>query len=135
LQIDALKAEIATLSPPKVLTKIRVGGVPEHFNSPWHIAAASGAFAAAGIEVEWTEFPGGSGAMSKALDSDECDVCIMLTEALYAHIAKGGTQKMLGVYVESPLCWGIHVSAKEHAAGIVTADDLKGKRYCHAPLD
>ena len=58
----------------KKLTKIRVGGVPEHFNLPWHLAMENGLFEKEGIEVEWTVFKGGTGQMTKALRNDEIDV-------------------------------------------------------------
>ncbi len=32
---------------------LRVGGVPEHFNLPWHIAIERGLFAKHGVDVEW----------------------------------------------------------------------------------
>jgi hypothetical protein len=46
---------------------LRVGGVPEHFSTPWHTASKAGLFAAQGIDLQWTNFPGGTGAMAKAL--------------------------------------------------------------------
>jgi len=41
--------------------KMRVGGVPEHFNAPWHIASGKGCFKAHNVDVQWTEYPGGTG--------------------------------------------------------------------------
>ena len=38
---------------------IRVGGVPEHFNAPWHIAKSRGLFEKAGVDFVWKDFPGG----------------------------------------------------------------------------
>ena len=38
--------------------RLRVGGVPEHFNAPWHLAKQKGAFLAAGIELEYVDYPG-----------------------------------------------------------------------------
>jgi sulfonate transport system substrate-binding protein len=43
--------------------KLRVGGVPEHFNLPWHLAIERGLFTKNGVEVEWTDIPNGTGAM------------------------------------------------------------------------
>ena len=71
------------------LTTIRVGGVPEHFNSPWHIAIESGAFAKAGLDVQWTTIDTGTGAMCKALANGEIDIAVALTEGVVADIAKG----------------------------------------------
>ena len=61
---------------------IRVGGVPEHFNSPWHQAIASGEFTAAGLDVSWTDYSLGTGAMCKAVASGEIDVAVVLTEGV-----------------------------------------------------
>ena len=49
------------------MIKIRIGGVPEHFNLPWHLAIEDGMFAHHGIDLEWIMFPEGTGAMNKAL--------------------------------------------------------------------
>ncbi|KAJ1457743.1 hypothetical protein M885DRAFT_615164 [Pelagophyceae sp. CCMP2097] len=90
---------------------LRVGGVPEHFNWPWHRALRSGAFGRQGLDVEWRTYPGGSGAMSAALKSGEIDVACMLTEAALAECHKGAPYKVFGFYVKSPLVWGIHAAA------------------------
>ena len=58
---------------------LRVGGVPEHFNLPIHLAIERGDFNSRGIKVEWVDFPGGTGAMTKALREGTIDVCILLT--------------------------------------------------------
>jgi len=39
------------------LKRIRVGGVPEHFNTPWHTAIAASRFEEVGVRVEWTPLP------------------------------------------------------------------------------
>lgn len=90
------------------LTKIRVGGVPEHFNLPIHLAIEEGDFLEQGIEVEWITYKGGTGAMTKALENNECDVCIMLTEGTISAIVNGNPSKIVSGYVKSPLIWGIH---------------------------
>jgi len=104
------------LSSPRTLGgvplhRIRVGGVPEHFNTPWHTAAAKGLFDANGLQVEWTDFPGGTGAMTKALRDGEIDVALALTEGLVADLHRGNPSKLLGTYVATPLTWGVHVAA------------------------
>ncbi|MGB0523236.1 MAG: substrate-binding domain-containing protein [Flammeovirgaceae bacterium] len=93
------------------LKAIRVGGVPEHFNMPWHWANETGLFANQGIELKWTDFPGGTGAMSHALRAQELDVAIVLTEGIVADIVNGNPSKIIQFYVTSPLIWGIHVPA------------------------
>ncbi len=88
--------------------KLRIGGVPEHFNEPWHRAIESGAFKAKNIEVEWQSFPGGTGQMTRALREDTCDVCILLTEGIVTDIINGNPSHIISGYVKSPLIWGIH---------------------------
>ncbi|WP_028981855.1 substrate-binding domain-containing protein [Sporocytophaga myxococcoides] len=104
----------------------RLGGVPEHFNLPIHLAKQSGKFEEAGIDLVWTDFPGGTGAMCSALKEDQIDCAILLTEGITADIVKGSPLKILKVYVETPLIWGIHVSA---SSPYINIDQLEGKRY------
>lgn len=92
--------------------KIRIGGVPEHFNLPIHLANEAGEFADRGIEIEWTTFKGGTGQMTRALRNDEIDVCILLTEGIISDIVKGNPSKIISQYVTTPLTWGIHTGAK-----------------------
>jgi ABC-type nitrate/sulfonate/bicarbonate transport system substrate-binding protein len=91
--------------------KIRIGGVPEHFNLPIHLAKEQGAFAKRGIDLEWTDFGGGTGQMTKAMRENEVDVCILLTEGMIADIIKGNPAKIISEYVLTPLTWGIHTGA------------------------
>merc|ERR1711965_936584 len=92
-------------TPParRPLSVLRVGGVPEHFNYPVRQAAAEGSF-------EWTEHPGGSGAMAQKLREGDLDVAILLTEAatLFAH---KGDVTIVGSFVDTPLTWGVHALA------------------------
>ena len=87
---------------------IRVGGVPEHFNLPWHLAIENKLFENSGIKIEWVEFKGGTGAMTKALRENEIDVCVVLTEGIIADIAKGNPSKIIGQYINTPLIWGVY---------------------------
>ncbi len=107
-------------------TRLRIGGVPEHFNLPWHQALANGSFQAAGIELHYTDYPQGTGAMTGALRDDELDLAIVLTEGAVADILNGGRNKLIKVYVSSPLIWGLHVAA--HSA-FQTPEDARGSRY------
>lgn len=88
--------------------KIRIGGVPEHYNLPIHLAKEKGAFSKRGIELEWTDFGGGTGQMTKALREGEVDVCILLTEGVIADIINGNSCKIISEYVLTPLTWGVH---------------------------
>ena len=92
--------------------KIRCGGVPEHFNYPFHIAIQQGFFAEEGIELEWIDYKGGTGAMCQDLRADTLDVATLLTEGAIADIANGNPSIIDSVYVNSPLIWGIHTGAQ-----------------------
>lgn len=105
---------------------IRVGGVPEHFNLPWHVAQEEGIFDTMNIQLSWTDFPGGTGAMVKALREEEIDMAIVLTEGITADILNGNPAVIVGFYVASPLIWGIHTGAKND---IKSLDDIAGKSY------
>ncbi len=94
------------------MTTIKIGSVPEHFNLPWHLCIENNAFKNEGITVEWTDFPGGTGAMTKALRNGTIDVAILLTEGIVKDITEGNPSKIVQTYIETPLIWGIHVDAK-----------------------
>lgn len=93
-------------------TIIRLGGVPEHFNLPIHLAIENGAFESRGVQIEWTTFRGGTGQMTKALRDGEVDACILLTEGIIKDIIDGNPSKIISGYVNTPLIWGIHTGAK-----------------------
>lgn len=90
---------------------IRLGGVPEHFNLPIHLAMERGHFESRGIEIEWTTFKGGTGQMTKAMRDGEVDACVLLTEGIIKDIIQGNPSKIISNYVISPLTWGIHTGA------------------------
>lgn len=90
---------------------INVMGVPEHFNLPWYLAIENGKFTEAGIDLQWQDAPGGTGAMMRALESGEADLVVALTEGVVAGIAKGAEARIIQQFVSSPLRWGIHVAA------------------------
>lgn len=93
------------------MTNIRVGGVPEHFNLPWHLCREEGDFEYENIQLEWRDFPDGTGAMNKALRNGEIDVAVILTEGIIKDITAGSPARILQTYIESPLIWGIHTAA------------------------
>lgn len=111
--------------------KIRIGGVPEHFNFPWHYGIKKGYFQKEGIEVEWHDFPGGTGAMSEALKNNELDMAILLTEGAVKEIIQGANFKISKTYVDTPLVWGIHTSAKNEKANLL---DLGSMNYAISRL-
>lgn len=91
------------------MTTIKIGGVPEHFNLPWHLAIEDGAFEKAGINLEWQDVPEGTGRMSKMLRREELDVACILTDGIVKDIIAGNASRILQVYVQSPLLWGVHI--------------------------
>jgi ABC-type nitrate/sulfonate/bicarbonate transport system substrate-binding protein len=93
-------------------TTIRLGGVPEHFNLPIHLAQEAGAFEEKGVDLQWTTFKGGTGQMTKALRENEVDACVLLTEGIIKDIIKGNPAKIISVYVKTPLIWGVHTGVK-----------------------
>ncbi len=93
---------------------LKIGGVPEHFNLPWHLALEEGLFLKKGVHVEWVEFPEGTGAMNKALRAREIDAAVILTGGVIKDIANGNPSKIVQLFVSSPLQWGVHVSAKSN---------------------
>jgi len=83
-------------------------------------------FNAQGIEVAWTDFPGGTGDMCKALSEKKVDVAIMLTEGALAHAMNHDKNvKLVGVYVSSSAIWGIHAGAT--SCPYVDIRNMKGK--------
>lgn len=64
------------------MKSLRVAGVPEHFNLPWHLADEEGAFESAGIDLQWIDVPEGTGKMCQMLREDETDMAVILTEGI-----------------------------------------------------
>lgn len=88
---------------------IRVGGVPEHFNLPWLLAIEDRRFPHVEVDVEWIDFPGGTGEIMAALANGEIDMATPLTEGAVTSIANGNPSKLVRLWVESPLLWGVFV--------------------------
>lgn len=103
---------------------LRVIGVPEHFNLPWHLAIEKGLFHEEGIILEWTDVPEGTGKMSKMLRENEADLAIILTEGIVRSIVEGNPSKIIQNYIATPLLWGIHVGAE---SPYYKLKDLDGK--------
>jgi ABC-type nitrate/sulfonate/bicarbonate transport system substrate-binding protein len=93
------------------MKSIKIAGVPEHFNLPWHLCIENGEFEDAGIDLEWTDVPEGTGKLCQMLRDGETDIAVILTEGIVKDIAAGNPSKIVQVYVQSPLIWGIHVAA------------------------
>lgn len=104
---------------------LRVGFVPEHFSTPIHFAKKH-----YGLDAELIPFPSGTGHMITALRSGEIDVGIGLTEGWVAGLGKSqesgdqdGGYRLVGTYVETPLCWAISTGANRPE--ITSVDSLQ----------
>ncbi|GHA30715.1 ABC transporter substrate-binding protein [Salinimicrobium marinum] len=107
------------------MKNIRVGGVPEHFNLPWHLSMENKDFEKQGLELTWKDFPDGTGAMCKALRDNEIDVSVILTEGIIKDIIAGNKVKIVQEYIGSSLKWGIHVA---EGSGYKNLEDLQDEK-------
>ncbi|WP_395044360.1 substrate-binding domain-containing protein [Flavobacterium sp.] len=110
---------------------IKIAGVPEHFNLPWHLCIENGEFESVGIDLQWTDVPEGTGKMCQMLRDGETDIAVILTEGIIKDINAGNASKIVQVYVESPLVWGIHVDAKSNYYNL---EDLENKKVAISRL-
>lgn len=101
---------------------LRIAGVPEHFNLPWHLCIESNEFKDTGLNLQWTDVPEGTGKLCQMLRNGETDIAVILTEGIIKDIAAGNPSKIIQVYVQSPLIWGIHVAAN---SPFETLEDIK----------
>lgn len=104
---------------------IKVGGVPEHFNLPWHLCIEEEKFRKEDVNVIWKDFPEGTGAMCKALRSGEIDAAVILTEGIIRDIINGNESSIIQTYIASPLIWGIHVAAGSQYKNIQELEGTK----------
>ncbi len=104
---------------------IKIVGVPEHFNLPWHLCIDNGEFETIGVNLEWTDVPEGTGKMCQMLRNGETDIAVILTEGIVKDINAGNPSKIVQVYVESPLIWGIHVDANSKFKSIADLENAK----------
>ncbi len=104
----------------------RVGGVPEHFNLPWHLAIENNVLAGENLRLQFINFTGGTGQILKALGDREIEIALVLTESCFAYQLYNPNVRMVKVYVETPLIWGIHVAAKSR---LMKVDEIRGCRF------
>ena len=104
---------------------LRIAGVPEHFNFPWHLCIENGEFEAENIDLKWIDVPEGTGKLCQMLRNNETDIAVILTEGIVKDIIAGNPSKIVQVYVKSPLIWGIHVAAKSNYKKL---SDLENKK-------
>ncbi len=107
------------------MKEVIIGGVPEHFNLPWSLTINNGEYASQNIDLKWRDFPGGTGAMCKALSAKEIDIAVILTEGIIKDIIDGNPSKIVQTFIQTPLIWGIHVAANSQYK---TINDLKGTK-------
>lgn len=104
---------------------VKIAGVPEHFNLPWRLCIENGEFEAENIDLQWKNIPEGTGKMCQMLRDGETDMAVILTEGIVKDIVAGNPSKIVQIYVQSPLIWGIHVAAK---SDFHTIKDLRNKK-------
>jgi len=107
------------------MKKIKIVGVPEHFNLPWHLCIENGEFESEGIDLEWQDVPEGTGKMCELLRNNETDLAIILTEGIIKDISAGNPSKIVQQYIQSPLIWGVHVAGDSEINSI---EGLKNKK-------
>lgn len=107
------------------MKKIKIGGVPEHFNLPWHLCMEDGSFQDHGLDISWTDFPDGTGAMCRALRKKELDLAVILTEGIIRDILNGNQAVILQEYIATPLIWGVHVA---DGSSFKKAEDLRNEK-------
>ncbi|MFV5693271.1 substrate-binding domain-containing protein [Flavobacterium sp. LT1R49] len=107
------------------MTTIKIAGVPEHFNLPWHLSIENGYFEKENIDLQWTDVPEGTGKMCQMLRDGETDIAVILTEGIVKDIVAGNPSKIVQVYVESPLIWGIHVAANSNYKTLADLENTK----------
>ena len=104
-----------------------IGGVPEHFNIPWRKSIDEGLFALKNIELDWHDYRGGTGDLIQALEDKTLDIAIMLTEGAIKAIADGKNFKIIQIYVNSPLIWGIYAY---RTTTLTSLEDIKAPHFC-----
>ncbi len=104
---------------------IKIAGVPEHFNLPWHLCIEDGEFNAVGIDLQWTDVPEGTGKMCQMLRTGATDIAVLLTEGIVKDITEGNSAKIVQIYVQSPLIWGIHVAMKSPYQNLPDVENKK----------
>lgn len=103
-----------------------IGGVPEHYNFPWHIIQRYQLTQPYPFNFVWHSYPEGTGAMCKDIATKKLDIAIVLTEGAISDIINGGQHKIIATYCKQAISWGIFV---KHNSKIDTISQLKGKTF------
>jgi len=106
------------------MKEVKIVGVPEHFNLPWHMCIENGEFNEAGIDLQWTDIPEGTGKMCQMLRDKETDIAVILTEGIIKDLTENQHSSIVQIFVKSPLIWGIHVDGKSEYNSVA---DLENK--------
>lgn len=107
------------------MTSLKIVGVPEHFNLPWHLCLKNGEFEKENIDLQWTDVPEGTGKMCQMLRDGSTDIAVILTEGIIKDIIGGNPSKIVQIYVESPLIWGIHVAAQSNYQSLTDLENTR----------
>jgi len=107
------------------MTSLKIVGVPEHFNLPWYLCLGNGEFEKENIDLQWIDVPEGTGKMCQMLRDGSTDIAVILTEGIIKDIVNGNPSKIVQVYVESPLIWGIHVAAQSTFQNLADLENTK----------
>ena len=107
--------------------RLRIGGVPEHFNYLFKLAEKNGLYKKQGVDVEFVVKKCGTGQMIQSLKEKDVDLVVALTEGLVSDIARRESDiRILGTYVNSPLCWAVSTGTESNIKNI---DDLRDKTF------
>jgi len=107
------------------MKSLKIAGVPEHFNLPWQLAIENNKFEEVGIDLRWTDIPEGTGKLCQMLRDGSTDIAVILTEGIIKDIVNGNKSKLVQIYVESPLIWGIHVAANSRYKTLADLENTK----------
>ena len=107
------------------MKSLKIAGVPEHFNLPWQLAIENKKFEEVGIDLQWTAIPEGTGKLCQMLRDGSTDIAVILTEGIIKDIVNGNNSKLVQIYVESPLIWGIHVAANSKYKTLADLENTK----------
>ena len=104
---------------------IKIAGVPEHFNLPWQLAIENNEYKDQNIDLQWTNVPEGTGKLCEMLRNGETDLAVILTEGIIKDILAGNPSKIVQIYVQSALIWGIHVASNSKYQSVADLENTK----------
>lgn len=79
------------------------------------------------MDLIWQDYKGGTGELVKGLFDKKIDIGILLTEGAVKAAAEIGIFKIIQVYVNSPLHWGIYTGINSE---MKTLDKIVNPRFC-----